>query len=281
MKKLKIGVLAFLIAGIFFTACSNEPTISKNGHSFNGGSGGSVTRVEVTGKFGIFESPYEVGDIIFNDGSAIPYTAQLTLSTEQQAAAIAIIFYKGNGLNSGDDTTTNRTLGVGLKHNRNGTAWCTINANAYSKIITTVLDDDKNGSDNLEQIATFLSNPSNNTDNDTGTSAFYPAFYFAEYYSNTATNLGTIYASGWYLPSIAELDKIYACSEDTANGVDIDLASNLCGGDKFEDSWYWSSSQYASSDSLAYLLSFDIGARHYASKNGWDNYYVCAIRAFN
>ena len=286
MKHLRTIVLAFIMAGAFIiTACSNEPTVSKNGHSFGAGSGGSggggsITRTPVDGKFGIYESPYEVGDIVFNDGSATPYTAQLTLSNEQKAAAIAIIFYKGTGLNNGGDTTTSRTLGVGLKHDKTGREWCLNSANAYSKDITTIQDDDKNGSDNLSQIATFLSASGSGTTDDTGTTSNYPAFDFAITYSSTATNLGTTYANGWYLPSIAELYEIYNCR---ANNVNIDDASSLCEGDTFSTSYYyyWSSSQYASIDNYAYGLDFDDGGWVGSTKDFDEYRCVCAIRAFN
>ena len=285
MKHFRLFVLALIMAGAFtITACSNEPTVSKNGHSFGAGSGGSggggsITRTPVDGKFGIYESPYEVGDIVFNDGSATPYTAQLTLTNEQKDAAIAIIFYKGTGLNSGDDTTTVRTLGVGLKHDKDGREWCLSSANAYSKDITTIREDDKNGSDNLSQIATFLSAPDSGTTDDTGTTSNYPAFDFAITYSSTATNLGTTYASGWYLPSIAELSQIYVNGKGDSKVFDIDAASTLCNGDQFGTSWYWSSSQYASDDSSACDLYFDNGDWGSNYKNNYD--YVCAIRAFN
>ena len=245
-----------------------------------------------------------VGDVVFNDGSAMPYTAFTALTDAEKNAkktsAIALIFYKGTGLNSdtftvddsgnmtvtASDTTTSRTLGVGLKHNRDGLEWCTSSANAYSKNITTIqctpsgsagaltFTGDKNGSDNLEQIGAF------DGVDDTSTAANYPAFDFAKNYSTYATNLGENYASGWYLPSIAELFQIYACRADATNGFDIDAVSQALGGDKFEDSWYWSSSQYASVGSRAYILSFYDGNWNYSLKYG--NYrYVCAIRAFN
>ena len=38
-----------------------------------------------------------VGDIVFTDGSATPYSADLELTDEQKAAAIAVIFYAGTG----------------------------------------------------------------------------------------------------------------------------------------------------------------------------------------
>ena len=75
-----------------------------------------------------------VGDIVFNDGSAMPFAAYEALEEGNDKdtikdAAIALIFYSGTELNSDDpegnaDTTTSRTLGVGLKHNRSGLAWC-------------------------------------------------------------------------------------------------------------------------------------------------------------
>lgn len=241
----------------------------------------------------------EVGDIVFNDGSAMPYTTFTTLDTsaknEKKAKAIALIFYKGTGLNSGSDTTTSRTLGVGLKHNKSGLAWCISSADAYNKDITTIqcsatgsagaltftdeTANDRNGSDNLEQIDAF------GGVDDTSTSAKYPAFYFAKNYSTTATNLGTNYASGWYLPSIAELFQIYANGKGTNKAFDIDAASQALGGDKFEDGsiipCYWSSSQSASGGSNACFLSiYDGGCGDTTDKNGC-LFYVCAIRAFN
>ncbi|MBQ3687322.1 MAG: hypothetical protein II932_05785, partial [Treponema sp.] len=52
-------------------------------------------------------APDAVGDIVFNDGSAEPYSASLTLTDEQKAAAVAVIFdaanKKGVGLKQGSD----------------------------------------------------------------------------------------------------------------------------------------------------------------------------------
>ncbi len=233
-----------------------------------------------------------VGDIVFNDGSATPYTADLTLTEEQKAAAIALIFYVGTGLNSGDDTTTSRTLGVGLKHT-SGLAWCTTGANAYSKNITTIqcpasgyggawtFTGDRNGSDNLEQIATFLGEG-----NDTATEGRYPAFYFAKNYSKAATNLGDSYKDGWYLPSIAELFQIYANGKGRNKVFDIDAASTLCGGDTFGAGVprVWSSSQHDNSSmhNFAYELYVSNGTCGGDAKSVDldDLISACAVRAF-
>ncbi len=228
-----------------------------------------------------------VGDIVFTDGSATPYSADLTLTDEQKAAAIALIFYKGTGLNSGDDTTTSRTLGVGLKHNKSRLAWCLNSAAAYYKNITTIqcpasgeagaltFTGDRNGSDNLEQIEAF------DGVDDTATEANYPAFYFGKNYKDAATNIaGTDYESGWYLPSIAELFQIYANGKGASKVFDINAASTLCGGDSFGASSYLSSSQYEDDDDEAYRLYFGDGL-WYADYGKNHVHYVCAVREFN
>lgn len=280
MKISRIGIVAVLSAAMIFGFASCDT-----------GDGDTPATAYIGTK-----APGEakaVGDIVFTDGSATPYSADLTLTDAQKAAAIALIFYKGTGLNSGDDTTTSRTLGVGLKHNWSGLcAWCPDSAAAFEKRITTIqcyhsgsagaltFTGDRNGSDNLEQISDFLI--SLGETDDTGTAENYPAFYICKNYKDTATNIaGTDYESGWYLPSIAELFQIYACRADTANGFDIDAASSLCGGDSFGTYLlFWSSSQYAQDEpESAYRLDFTDGGwrddiKYYTN-------YVCAVRAFN
>lgn len=240
----------------------------------------------------------EVGDIVFSDGSATPYMDGMTLTDEQKAAAIALIFYKGTELNSGDDTTTSRTLGVGLKHAgdksfNSGPVWCTTSAAAYRKIIPTVRCEpsgsvpnyefvdatasDRNGSDNLEQIANFLVEAG--VTDDTTTAENYPAFYFAKNYKDvTGSNVsGTDYEAGWYLPSIAELSKLYVNGKGESKKFDIDTASNALGGNKFIQ-WYWSSSQKRG-DNYVHVLNFSTGGG-YGSGDMTNQYHVCCIRAF-
>ncbi|MBQ6781656.1 MAG: DUF1566 domain-containing protein [Treponema sp.] len=65
-------------------------------------------KFKATGPFGSKTSPDAVGDIVFSDGTAVPYTAVLTYAQKQ--AAVAVIF----------DAT--KKLGVGLKQGT-GLAW--------------------------------------------------------------------------------------------------------------------------------------------------------------
>lgn len=262
-------------------ASCSSPT---SGGNPGGGTGGG--RAQVSGKIGKYGAPYVVGDIVFNDGSATPYeeiaarTTDPKITDAEKAAAIAVIFYVGTGLNSDvngiPNNTTSRTLGVGLKHNINGLKWCRYDssisyANGYSINITTIkcipTSGDKNGSDNYEQMAEFEGI------NDTTTLSNYPAFQFGKEYSTAAT-AGTDYdKSGWYLPSLAELYAIYNVK------TTVDAASDLCSGSQFGSGWYWSSSMSNSVDESAWGLLFGYG--------GWGSFdksadiCVCAVRDFD
>ncbi len=261
----------------------------------------------------------EVGDIVFNDGSAMQYQTFISLDEAERntkkGKAIALIFYKGTGLNSdtftidnGDpdtyrddriivtnsDTTTVRTLGVGLKHKK-GLVWCSTDAQAYNKVINEIVcvgnsapassftfTGKKNGKDNLAKISEILAADENSED-DTDTEAKYPAFYFAKNYKNiTGSNVnGTDYENNWYLPSIAELYQISACRKDKINGFDIDKVSQYLSGDTFKDSPYWSSSPLFNAETAAFDWQFNTET--------WcdiDRFYprficVCCIREFN
>ncbi|WP_407399497.1 DUF1566 domain-containing protein, partial [Treponema sp.] len=107
----------------------------------------------------------------------------------------------------------------------------------------------------------------------------YPAFEFAYYYGKNGHNItsGSTFENGWYLPSESELNDIYQ-----ANKTDnvIEKALGVTGGNKFNGSNYWSSSQYASFDSYAYALNFYDGGWYFDYKYGTYDY-VCAVRAFN
>ena len=60
------------------------------------------------------------------------------ISFRLTTAAIALIFYREPGLNSGDDTTAVRTPGAGLKHDAVRCTCCLNSASAYDRTITTI-----------------------------------------------------------------------------------------------------------------------------------------------
>ncbi len=254
----------------------------------------------------------EVGDIVFNDGSAMPYTTFNTLDTaaknEKKTSAIALIFYKGTGLNNNNEngnpnTTTTRILGVGLKHSSSSIKWCTTNANAKNVDITTIqctpspssegltYTGNENGSDNLEQIAAFLTAAPDKTDDTTGEGAadLYPAFYFCKNYkdqkigseSTSRILANSTFANGWYLPSIMELYQIYVNGKGANKVFDIDAASSVLGGNQFGTSFYWSSSEYSDNSNepdTGWMCGF--GQYQLSCQSKTDLARVCAIREF-
>ena len=275
MKKNLFSMLVISVLALAFVGCTNPAGGSL---SLGGGTGGNNAGGSTGGSS--YSAKYAVGDIILNDGSKVNYeTAKNYTDIDLdglKSKAIAVIFRA--------DTASKKALGVGLKHSISALAWCTNGANAFNKNIETIqcpasgdagnltFTVDTDGSDNLEQIASFLTTAG--LENDTTDASKYPAFYFAKNYKTTATNLEAAYENGWYLPTVAELFDIWKVK------ATVDAASSLCGGSQFGDSYYWSSSQYASYDIYACILLFFDGA--WSANDKYDSLYsVCAVRAFN
>ncbi len=188
-----------------------------------------------------------VGDVVFTDGSAEPYTS---VTEDQKTYAIAVIFYAG----SASDLLGAKTLGIGLVE---GTGvWSSGNAkintikveeimslpNGESTLTdTTTFTGDLDGSDNFEKISVFLKTAGfgGSDFDDTGEADKYSAFYFAKNYaSQTGSNVeDTLYDSGWYLPALAELYQVWK------NRTIVDSAMNVLEGTCLSNSYYWSSSE--------------------------------------
>ena len=257
-----VAVSLALVLSASFISCK-----APSGSS--GGGGQNPPAVQIGTK-----APSEakaVGDIVFNDGSVTPYTAELTLTDEQKSKAIAII-YKVDG---------SRAYGVGLVH-IGGIVWCISSANGYHKFFTeiictptgsadeTTFTGDTNGSDNFTKIKEALG-----TDDDTGTPGNYPAFDFVNNYKNQTNShvIGTVYENGWYLPSIAELFDIWKVR------AAVNAASALCGGSQFVSGYYWSSSQYEGNYTYIYDAKFD-SSFDYTGYNASNTDFVCCIHVF-
>ena len=224
-----------------------------------------------------------VGDIVFSDGSATPYSTNLTLSDAQKEAAVAVIYYAG----SAEDVLGAKTLGVGLQNatgDGNTLQWarytsdtdkaeggitnikaiqCTPSESGSGKAATATFTGDLDGSDNWKALCAAVS--------DEGTSGNYPAWEWVNAYATTASLTGD-YASGWYLPTVAELCMLYR-EKDTVNS-----ALEKAGGTKIADTGYWSSSQYASFNNNAWDVWFASGYLSTRDKIYYIS--VCTVRAF-
>lgn len=262
--------------GVDMVGSSKATTIEVAGQNINGFRGSDDMFIyyccdkETKTKDG----KYAVGDIVFSDGSIISYTPKLSLTDEEIAKAVAVIF-KVNGT---------KAYGVGIKYSDPGLAWCLDTAKGYAKDITDIhsplsysdinrtylFAGDTDGSDNFAQIKAALG-----TDDDTGTLSNYPAFEFAINYKDKEGShvKGTQYESGWYLPTVSELYDIYR--EQTI--VNAALVKCGCSEDWFLY-YYLSSSQCDGYSNYAYCFDFYSGPRMQEKNETYAN--VFCIRVF-
>ncbi len=143
-----------------------------------------------------------VGDIVMKDGDIIKYEAGLKLGTKKEDA-VAIIFHNGTGLGAG-------TRVLGMAADLSSVTHCNwANGNPASDIpllAANVSGTNFSGSD------TRFSDGSSNYSyavNNSSTIIFQAMQYCANYKDNKTNLAGTTYESGWYLPSIRELYKVY------------------------------------------------------------------------
>ncbi len=136
-----------------------------------------------------------VGDIIFTDGSAEPYSDDLVLDEEQKQAAIAVIFYAGLE----NDRFGVKNLGVGLVEAKK--AWSVIDSQGKQQ--SSKVSDENDGKKNADAIMTFDDYKSDGEHN-------YPAFYWAANYNAVETKIaGSVFENNWYLPSKNEFDECW------------------------------------------------------------------------
>ena len=280
MKHFKwLALIAAAVFAIGFVACSADSDGSSSDDKTTKAYTAPLTTVITYIGTKAPSEAKAVGDIVFSDGSATPYTSELTLTNEQKSKAVAVIFYAG----SASDTLGAKTLGVGLKNatgSGNTLAWAKYDVNGYSTNITAIqctpsdmgggkaatagFPGDKDGSDNWQALCKAVS--------DEGTSGNYPAWEWVNAYA-TENSLAGSYANGWYLPTLAELSMLYRV-KGTVNS-----ALKKAGGTKIADASYWSSSQVASLETRAFYVRFGDGGL-FSDIKSYGGCSVCTVRAF-
>ena len=274
MKHFKLISMALLVvAAICFMGCN--PSTGKNGTGKDENGGGENQTSAYVG----IKAPTEakaVGDIVFSDGSATPYTEGLTFNDGQKAKVIAVIYKVDDG----------KVYGIGIVHGSKH-LWCKDpSAKGYEVGFSDIqcipsgnageltFSGDTDGSDNYEQMGKALG-----LEDDTDDLDNYPAFKYAINYKDVSGShvKGTAFENGWYLPTIAEMFDVW--KEKTL----IEAAGGLYNGTAFKGSWYWTSSQDVGDKKNALVLKISDGSARGSLKinNLQNSCDVCVIRVFD
>ena len=198
-----------------------------------------------------------VGDFVLKDGTILSKDK----TPESDTVAAVIVRAAADG---------KPALGVGIVHNQSGLAWCTTSVVGYNKKITALQGDKAtdymDGSDGWEKLKEACYDAESNPEN-------YPAWNYCRNYGANNCLEGDL-ATGWYLPTVAELDTIY----QNKNVVEASLSK--AGGSTFGKSYYRSCCQSPIYGDDARVLSFFDGLMYDGLKS-YDGHYVCSVRAFN
>lgn len=254
------------------TAGSYDVTITSGENSQNG-----IFTVKNT-------AGIAAGDFILKkeDGSTIFLSKDAELSAEQKSNVVAVAFFDTNGV----------LFGLGLKQSSSTLAWAPYDTTGFNTKFTEIVSynttgsgdvskatitGDTDGSDNWEYVKSI--DPTGTADAATN----YPAFNFAATYGTTAGLEGEL-ATGWYMPSIAELCDL--CKNKDVLNTSLEKAGGIQIRNGGYD-YYWSSSQ---SSSNKYAWALEISSRYlYTKYKGNSSYkidgityncYVCCIRTF-
>ena len=247
MKKHRwFAVISAMAMALAVAGCSD----GSSGNEFATGSLG-------TGNSGVDYSKCVVGDFVLKDGTILSKDE----TPESGTVAAVIVRAAADG---------KPALGVGIVHSETGLAWCTDSAEGYSINITdsqgSTTTDYMDGSDGWEKLKAACSDAASNPEN-------YPAWNYSLTYAKNNGLTGDL-ATGWYLPTVAELYTIYQ------NRTAVDTSLSKAGGSQFGTSLYWSCCQYPSSNVDARVLNFGNGVMNYGGKNFNCNF-VCSVWAFN
>lgn len=162
----------------------------------------------------------ELGDIIFSDGSAEPYSESLVLTPRQYLSAVAVIYDAEN------------RKGVNLKEVRK--AWAALSAEGHAITVGTDADD---GTANMAEIQALSD----------WSEAKYPAFWYADHYGESAPVAGS--TTGWYLPAKNELKTVF----DNVTAVNNSIAKITGATALTKKSYYpyWTSNNNTGTSSTA------------------------------
>ena len=258
-------------AKIYYTTDGSEPTASSIEYTAAISVTTAVTLKAIAVKDGMNDSAvasasYSIsptpGDFVLKDGTILSKDE----TPESGTVAAVIVRAAADG---------KPALGVGIVHSKSGLYWCSNSAKGYYLTITDLKGDIetgyRDGSDGWEKLKEACSDAESNPGK-------YPAWKYSLTYAEKNGLTGDL-ATGWYLPTVAELYTIYQ------NKTAVDASLSKAGGSTFGTNTYWSCCQYSNTNIGASFMNFSEGYWSFDDKyNGdgpWKYYYVCSVRAFN
>ena len=234
---------------------------------------GSSNPVECTVKVIEPEKCFDVGDILFTDGTRIKAeNVKYGIPDTQYEKAFGVVASALYGGGTGKV--------VGLQMSSEILPWAPRETKGYDTNFEGIQADysgssssgytftgDLDGSDNWEEICKV------DLDDTQDVATNYPAFNYALNYGETAGLTGTKYETGWYIPSVAELYDVYT-------NKDVVQASLTAVGGFTITSYYWSSSQVQGDyfDTRAYRVHLSNGS--VSSDYKYFSNYVLVVQAF-
>ncbi len=200
-----------------------------------------------TGTFTVKDTAgYSVGDIILADGTKVDVADIDSYTIDENNKPVAVVYLDTNGV----------LFGLGLQKASKTLRWADLDTTGYNTSFTDIIatysgssssgytfTGDLDGSDNWEYICSV--DPEGSADAATN----YPAFNFANTYGTSQSYTGDL-ATGWYIPSIAELYEVYKNKET------LQTSLTKAGGFTIGTTWYWSSSQTSDNYYGVYDFSF-------------------------
>ena len=258
-------------AKIYYTTDGTKPTAESTGYTDAISITEAVTLKAIAVKSGMNDSAVAsasytikpdyskcaVGDFVLKNGTVLSKDK----TPESGTVAAVIVRAAADG---------KPALGVGIVHNRIGLEWCSSSAAGYRTNITALVGDKArgymDGSDGWEKLKAACSDAESNPEN-------YPAWNYSLTYAKNNGLTGDL-ATGWYLPTVAELYTIYQ------NKDVVDASLSKAGGSTFGAGDSWSRCQSPSDDNNARGLDVDYGDMYGYNKYYGDDY-VCSVRAFN
>lgn len=257
-------------AKIYYTTDGTEPTASSTEYTAAISVTATVTLKAIAIKSGMNKSAvastsYLIiptkstcvpGDFVLKDGIMLPKDITLTYTQKSNVAAV-IVRAAADG---------KPALGVGIVHSKSELIWCTAGAKGDTEI--TALQGDvtsgyMDGSDGWEKLKAACSDAE-------GYPEKYPAWNYCRNYGATNGLTGAL-ATGWYLPTVAELYTIYQ------NKTAVNASLSKTGGSKFGTRWYWS----CSNTSIRNARKLNFGHGGVQGDYKYNHSYVCSVRAFN